>query len=150
MSLAEVMFEYVSPILAILIVVANTIEITMLIRQKQRNKFNAALVYVFGLSLSDLLVGMTIVCTKIVYFIIKMKLFSDSIVLEKMIHVFKYLFLRMSLFISIFSLLAITVDRNRAMNASVRRTPKCAVMLSAVWEVNKLVVVDPTTMKLIG
>ena len=67
-SFAQILFEYVSPLLAV--IVLNTTEIYMILRQKIKIK-HSAIAYVFNLAISDIFVGVVIVIAKISYYIWK-------------------------------------------------------------------------------
>ena len=130
MSLDHILFSYVSPVFGLLIICTNLAEITILVLRKKTNHFSTPLVYVLALSVSDLLVGIVIVCTKIVYFLIESKLLRSNEALNTALLLMKFLFLRMSLIMSILSLLALTIDRMRAVQVASQRPQKTAVYIS--------------------
>ena len=66
-NLAQISFEYVSPFLAVIILVLNIVEIYIILQQKIRIKYSA-IAYVFNLAISDIFVGVVIVIAKISYY----------------------------------------------------------------------------------
>ena len=132
MSLETILFDYISPAIGLLVICTNLTEIVMLISRKKKNQFNTPLVYVLGLSISDLMVGIVIVCYKTFYFLVNFKVLQSSEALCTFLHLMKYLFLRMSLIMSITSLLALTIDRMRATQVAIQRKQKTATYISAL------------------
>ena len=65
-SLAQILFEYVSPFLAVIILVLNIAEVYIILRQKIRIKYSAV-AYVYNLAISDNFVGAAIVIANIIY-----------------------------------------------------------------------------------
>lgn len=100
MKAGEFLFNYVSPVLAALIITLNTAAIITIARIKKKNALSS--IYLLNLFISDLLTGIIIMFIKIIPLIrLPISLFLISI----------YTILRLSLFMSTFSLLVITYDR---------------------------------------
>ena len=67
-NLAQFIFDYISPILAVVILVLNSAEIYFIFQQKIRIKYSG-IAYIFNLAISDIFVGAAIVTVKIFYYI---------------------------------------------------------------------------------
>ena len=65
-DIAQILFVYVSLIIAVTIVLLNIVEIYFIFRQKNRIK-SSALAYVLNLSMSDAFVGFAIIIAKIFF-----------------------------------------------------------------------------------
>ena len=109
-SLAQILFEYVSPFLAVIILVLNIAEVYTILRQKIRIKYSA-IAYVFNLAISDIFVGVAIVIAKISYYIWKHTNCRTAWII---LNVSRYYLLRVSLFASVLNLMTITLIRSLA------------------------------------
>ena len=106
-NLAQILFEYVSPIIAVTMLLLNFAEIYSIFRQKSRIK-SSALAYVLNLSISDVFVGFAIIIAKTIYYVWK---YTNSYTAGLLYYVARYYLLRFSLFVSVFSLIAMTLIR---------------------------------------
>ena len=95
-------FLYISPILAVLMVMLNSAEIILIARKK--GKLLISMIYLLNLSVSDLLTGIIIIFTKVLHII-------DSPKLSAAYDVAVYSMLRLSILMSSLSLIVITLDR---------------------------------------
>ena len=108
------MWNFVSPILGILIFFINAIQILFILHTNNtrgRRRLSIPLVFILNLSISDFLVGLTELLIKTMFWIgsnhhsFKNKAYRD---------IYQYLlfvFLRISLLVSVLNLIAITIDR---------------------------------------
>ena len=106
-NLAQILFEYVSPIIAVTMLLLNFAEIYSIFRQKSRIK-SSALAYVLNLSISDVFVGFAIIIAKTIYYVWK---YTNNYTAGLLYYVARYYLLRFSLFVSVFSLIAMTLIR---------------------------------------
>lgn len=106
----NIVWNFLSPTLAGLIIFSNIIEIIIIARLKE--KLHLSMVYILNLSISDLLVGLVIAAIKIVYFAMQNnpQLIQNKALVE-FYFLLVFLFLRLSLIVSVLNLTAITVDR---------------------------------------
>ena len=139
-NLAEFIFNYVSPILAVIILVLNSAEIYFIFQQKVRIKYSA-IAYIFNLAISDIFVGVAVVTVKIFYHVWKSN-YSHTIWL--LFFVSRYYLLRVSLFASVFNLMAMTLLRWLAIRYPIKHrsfirkyTTKMCVL---IWALSFLVV----------
>ena len=107
MDLGQILFVYVSPIIAVTMLLLNSAEIYSIFRQKNIIKASA-LAYVLNLSISDAFVGFAIIIAKIIYYIWK---YTNNYTVGLLFYVARYYFVRFSLFVSVFSLMAMTLIR---------------------------------------
>ena len=106
-DIAQILFVYVSPIIAVTMLLLNIVEIYFIFKQKKRIK-SSALAYVLNLSISDALVGFTIIIAKIFFYIWKC---TNSNTARLLYYVARYCLLRFSLYVSVFSLIAMALIR---------------------------------------
>ena len=106
-DLAQILFVYVSPIIAVTMLLLNFAEICSIFRQKNKIT-SSAIAYVLNLSISDFLVGFAIIMVKIIYYIWK---YTNNGTAELLFYIAKYYLVRFSLFVSVFSLIAMTLIR---------------------------------------
>ena len=132
MALQDVLYEIVSPTMAVLIIIVNLAEIVMLTRRKKGRGLTAPMVYVLSLSIADLFVGIFIICVKIVHFLMKTNVIHNKEVAKAALEMLQYLFLRMSLLMSLANLIALTVDRMVSLRTLVKRSKKTAIIISIV------------------
>lgn len=114
---SDVLYYYVSPTIAVLTILLNSVVIGALVRQYYRNKavgkrgHSAPLIFLINLAISDLLVGLTVTIIKVITFLYHYKLIRWSLAVGWAYHIMKYAFLRLSLLTSIFNLASLTIDR---------------------------------------
>ena len=139
-SLAQILFDYISPALAVIILVLNVTEIYMIFQQKIRIK-HSAIAYVFNLAISDVFVGVAIIVAKICYYIWK---YTNSRTSRALLSISRYYLLRVSLFASVFNLMAIALIRCLAITHPIKHRifiRKCtAKMCLLIWVLSSLVV----------
>ena len=111
------LYYCVSPSLAVLAILLNSIMISSLVRQYCRNKkggkrgHSTPLIFLANLAISDLLVGLTVTVIKVITFLYRYKLIRWTLPLGWAYHIMKYAFLRLSLLTSVFNLASLTIDR---------------------------------------
>ena len=103
------MWDIVSPILGVFIVIVNLIQIASILQTK-RNKLSIPFIFILNLSISDLLVGLTEMLIKTMYWVARNYKVSSQIFSDVFQYVI-FVFLRMSLLMSMLNLIAITFDR---------------------------------------
>ena len=106
-NLAQFIFNYVSPVLALIILVLNSAEIYFISQQKVRIKYSA-IAYICNLAISDIFVGAAVATVKIFYYVWKSN-YSHTVWL--LLLVSRYYLLRVSLFASVFNLMTMTLLR---------------------------------------
>ena len=102
------LYEIVTPIMAGLIVVLNIIELAMILRNKGRK--GVGTIYILNLSASDVFVGVSMIVLKIMTQFRKTTLKNDPVGIE-FYNIIRYCVIRISLFVSVFNLSALTIDR---------------------------------------
>ena len=139
-NLAQFIFNYVSPILALIILVLNSAEIYFIFQQKVRIKYSA-IAYILNLAISDIFVGAAVVTVKIFYYIWKS---NDSHTVWLLLLVSRYYLLRVSLFASVFNLMTMTLLRWLAIRYPIKHrsfvrkyTTKMCIL---IWALSFLVV----------
>ena len=139
-NLAQFIFNYVSPILALIIIVLNSAEIYFIFQQKVRIKYSA-IAYILNLAISDIFVGAAVVTVKIFYYIWKS---NDSHTVWLLLLVSRYYLLRVSLFASVFNLMTMTLLRWLAIRYPIKHrsfvrkyTTKMCIL---IWALSFLVV----------
>ena len=139
-NLAQFIFDYISPILAVVILVLNSAEIYFIFQQKIRIKYSG-IAYIFNLAISDIFVGAAIVTVKIFYYIWKS---NNSYTVWLLQIISRYYLLRVSLFASVFNLMAMTLIRWLAIRYPVKHrsfirksTAKICIL---IWVLSFLVV----------
>ena len=104
---SDFLYTILIPALGGVVIILNIIEIIFIMKQK---KFTMCLVYILNLSVSDVLVGAVMVTLKSMYPFMKTTL-KGNVAAKEGYDVLKHVFVRLSLFLSVFHLLAITFDR---------------------------------------
>ena len=139
-NLAQFIFNYVSPVLALIILVLNSAEIYFISQQKIRIKY-AAIAYICNLAISDIFVGAAVATVKIFYYVWKSN-YSHTVWL--LLLVSRYYLLRVSLFASVFNLMTMTLLRWLAIRYPMKHrsfirkyTTKMCVL---IWALSFLVV----------
>ena len=139
-NLAQFIFNYVSPVLALIILVLNSAEIYFISQQKIRIKYSA-IAYICNLAISDIFVGAAVATVKIFYYVWKSN-YSHTVWL--LLLVSRYYLLRVSLFASVFNLMTMTLLRWLAIRYPMKHrsfirkyTTKMCVL---IWALSFLVV----------
>ena len=139
-NLAQFIFNYVSPVLALIILVLNSAEIYFISQQKVRIKYSA-IAYICNLAISDIFVGAAVATVKIFYYVWKSN-YSHTVWLLLLIS--RYYLLRVSLFASVFNLMTMTLLRWLAIRYPMKHrsfirkyTTKMCVL---IWALSFLVV----------
>ena len=139
-NLAQFIFNYVSPVLALIILVLNSAEIYFISQQKVRIKYSA-IAYICNLAISDIFVGAAVATVKIFYYVWKSN-YSHTVWL--LLLVSRYYLLRVSLFASVFNLMTMTLLRWLAIRYPMKHrsfirkyTTKMCVL---IWALSFLVV----------
>ena len=139
-NLAQFIFNYVSPVLALIILVLNSAEIYFISQQKVRIKYSA-IAYMCNLAISDIFVGAAVATVKIFYYVWKSN-YSHTVWL--LLLVSRYYLLRVSLFASVFNLMTMTLLRWLAIRYPMKHrsfirkyTTKMCVL---IWALSFLVV----------
>ena len=139
-NLAQFIFNYVSPVLALIILVLNSAEIYFISQQKVRIKYSA-IAYICNLAISDIFVGAAVATVKIFYYVWKSN-YSHTVWLLLLFS--RYYLLRVSLFASVFNLMTMTLLRWLAIRYPMKHrsfirkyTTKMCVL---IWALSFLVV----------
>lgn len=106
-DLAQILFVYVSPIIAVTMLLLNFAEICSIFRQKNKIT-SSAIAYVLNLSISDVFVGFAIIIAKLIFYIWK---YTNNSTSRLLFYVVRYYLVRFSLFVSVFSLITMTLIR---------------------------------------
>ena len=142
MDFDTILFFYVSPIVAVIICILNSTEILILLRRLKRNNSNkkrpkSSLIYILNLAISDLLVGLTVIVIKIWTYLAHYRIIKFERTAAIIHGIILYFFLRFSLAISIFSLIALTIDRLLSIRNPFRhttvRTRNVITTLAIIW-----------------
>ena len=108
--MSNVVFKYLSPTLGSFIIIANFL--VLLFTRKTNIKITPSLVYITNLAVSDLLVGVIIVLVKLLYCLrINFENLQTSKALTEFYELSIFIFFRLSLFISVLTLIVVTIDR---------------------------------------
>lgn len=108
--MSNVVFKYLSPTLGSFIIIANFL--VLLFMRKTNIKITPSLVYITNLAVSDLLVGVIIALVKLLYYLrINFENLQTSKALNQFYKLSIFMFLRLSLFISVLTLIVVTIDR---------------------------------------
>lgn len=117
MNFYETIFSYGSPVIATLACLLNLPEIFLLIARYRKitkspcERRTVPVILLASLSVSDFLVGLTVILVKILRFFLVKDIIPTTYTSVRLYKVLNFLFLRLSLLTSIFSLLALTLDR---------------------------------------
>ena len=117
MSFYESIFVYGSPIVATLACLLNLPEIIFLVKRYQRiskshcERRTVPVILLASLAASDFFVGFTVILIKILRLLVIEEVLPANYASERAHKVLNFLFLRLSLLTSVFSLLALTIDR---------------------------------------
>lgn len=103
------LYEIVTPVMAALIVVLNIMEMYLIMRQKGRRR-GVGSIYIMNLCTSDIFVGIAMIVLKVMTQFQKTSLKND-VVAKEIYNIMRYCVIRISLFVSVFNLSALTIDR---------------------------------------
>ena len=115
--LSYLLFYYISPVLSVIIITLNAIEIIALakrLRHKMpngRGKNVIPLLFLMNLAASDLFVGLTVFASKIMTYLSLWKVVDKTDGYNYTYNILVFAFLRISLLTSVFNLMSLTVDR---------------------------------------
>ena len=109
-DLAQILFVYVSPIIVVtILLLLNIAEIYSIFRPKKKKRIKSSvLAYVLNLSISDVFVGFAIIIAKLIFYIWK---YTNNSTSRLLFYVVRYYLVRFSLFVSVFSLITMTLIR---------------------------------------
>ena len=108
-DLAQILFVYVSPIIVVtILLLLNIAEIYSIFRPKKNRIKSSVLAYVFNLSISDVFLGFAIIIAKLIFYIWK---YTNNSTSRLLFYVVRYYLVRFSLFVSVFSLITMTLIR---------------------------------------
>uniref|UniRef100_A0A7M5WM37 G-protein coupled receptors family 1 profile domain-containing protein n=2 Tax=Clytia hemisphaerica TaxID=252671 RepID=A0A7M5WM37_9CNID len=135
---SDAIYTTVTPILGGVVVILNSLELFMIMKmqKKKRSKVTNSFIFITNLCVSDIMVGIVMIILKSMDPYMKTDLKDDNTAKE-FYGILKHVFIRLSLFISIFNLLALTLDRYLAITGPLkhRKRGKSFVykMIAAVW-----------------
>ena len=104
----QALFEIVTPVMGGLVIVLNIIEIGWILQQGRTQRPGA--IYILNLAISDIVVGLTMVILKSIDPFMETDLKYD-ITAQEIYNIIQYCLLRLSMFVSVFNLLVLSVDR---------------------------------------
>ncbi|XP_066934088.1 G-protein coupled receptor GRL101-like [Clytia hemisphaerica] len=110
MSYQSILYKYVTLILGVLIMVFNSIMLIYIRKSKAHKHKPAGFVYVINMAVSDLFVGVVMVILKSMDPYIETTL-ANSDLAQFTNHVMRYWMVRFTLLVSVFNLVALTIDR---------------------------------------
>ena len=104
----QALFEIVTPVMGGLVIVLNIIEIGYILQQGKTQRPGA--IYILNLAISDLVLGLTMVILKSIDPFMETDLKYD-ITAQEIYNIIQYCLLRLLMFVSVFNLLVLSVDR---------------------------------------
>ena len=104
----QALFEIVTPVMGGLVIVLNIIEIGCILQQGKTQRPGA--IYILNLAISDVVVGLTMVILKSIDPFMETDLKYDMTA-QEIYNIIQYCLLRLSMFVSVFNLLVLSVDR---------------------------------------
>lgn len=104
----QALFELVTPVMGGFIIILNIIEIGYILQQGRTERPGA--IYILNLAISDVVVGLTMVILKSIDPFMETDLKHDMTAKE-IYNIIQYCLLRLSMFVSVFNLLVLSVDR---------------------------------------
>ena len=111
---SDAIYTTVTPVIGGITVILNVIELVLIykLQRQKRNKKAAtkSFIYLVNLSVSDVIVGLVMIVLKSMDPFMKTDLKNDELATE-FYSILKHVFIRLTMFISIFNLLALTFDR---------------------------------------
>ena len=106
---SNIIFDYVTPAIAGAVVFANTVELLLIMLPKKR-KITLGIIYILNLCISDIMVGLFMIILKSMNPFMRTTL-KGNIFAKEAFSIMQHVFIRLSLFISVFNSIALTVDR---------------------------------------
>ena len=103
----QALFEIVTPVMGGLVIVLNIIEIGCILQQGKTQRPGA--IYILNLAISDVVVGLTMVILKSIDPFMETDLKYDMTA-QEIYNIIQYCLLRLSMFVSVFNLLVLSVD----------------------------------------
>jgi len=109
---SNAIYTTVTPVIGGIAVILNIIELILIYKtqRRKRNSVTKSFIYLSNLCLSDIIVGLVMITLKSMDPFMKTDLKDDELAKE-FYSILKHVFIRLSMFISIFNLLALTFDR---------------------------------------
>ena len=104
----QALFEIVTPVMGGLVIVLNIIEIGWILQQGRTQRPGD--IYILNLAISDIVVGLTMVILKSIDPFMETDLKYDMTA-QEIYNIIQYCLLRLSMFVSVFNLLVLSVDR---------------------------------------
>ena len=104
----QALFEIVTPVMGGLVIVLNIIEMGWILQQGRTQRPGA--IYILNLAISDIVVGLTMVILKSIDPFMETDLKYDMTA-QEIYNIIQYCLLRLSMFLSVFNLLVLSVDR---------------------------------------
>ena len=102
------LYQVVTPAMGALAVVLNVIEIGFIVRR--RKTWRLGTIYLLNLAVSDVIVGLTMIFLKSMHPFMKRDL-KDDMMAKEIYNIIRYYFIRLSLFVSVFNLVVLVLDR---------------------------------------
>ena len=112
MELSEIVYKYIGPCTVPFIILLNVFELVSIRKSSKKYIFNPYNVFMNNLSISDLIVGISLLLLHVCK-AIQIKLFKDNIAMNIISDFFIHCSLRISLCSSVFFLSAVTISRLR-------------------------------------
>ena len=103
-----ILYQYVSPTIAALMILTNLLKIYVI--KRQRTRITMAMIFLVNVSISDILVGTIMLVIKLMNPFFKTSLKNNAFAIE-FNSILKLAFIRISLFLSVLNLVALTCDR---------------------------------------
>ena len=110
---SEIIYTTVTPIIGVIVVILNITELFFIVkleRRKRTARFTKSFIYITNLCISDVIVGIVMIVLKSMDPYMKTDL-KNSEEAKELYNILKHVFIRVSMFVSIFNLLALTFDR---------------------------------------
>ena len=105
-----ILYQYVTTTIGALVIASNSIMLVCIRRSKAHKNKPVGFVYVINMAASDLFVGVTMVILKSMHPYMGTTL-ADNVVAQNVYHVIRFCMIRFSLLVSVFNLVALTIDR---------------------------------------
>ncbi|XP_066934064.1 glucose-dependent insulinotropic receptor-like [Clytia hemisphaerica] len=106
----KILYQYVTTSIGALVIASNSIMLVCIRRSKAHKNKPVGFVYVINMAASDLFVGVTMVILKSMHPYMGTTL-AENVVAQNIYHVVRFCMIRFSLLVSVFNLVALTIDR---------------------------------------